>query len=144
MTAKLNDWAVAAAAAAAMLVSSVWYSVLGDAYLDLLRGIHPAAATRTPQAWEVVGQLVRNLVVAFVLAVLLGRLEAATWRSAIGLGLLVWLGFQAMAVLGSVLHEQYPLGLYAIHVGDALLATLTIALVLGTWRRGRGPRPTGR
>jgi hypothetical protein len=34
-----------------------------------------------------------------------------------------------------VLHEQYPLGLYAIHVGDALLATLTMTLILGLWRR---------
>ena len=54
---------------------------------------------------------------------------------ALWLGLLVWVGFQAMAVVGSVLHENYPLGLYLIHVGDALQATLTMALILGTWRR---------
>jgi hypothetical protein len=52
-------------------------------------------------------------------------------------GLLVWVGFQAMAVAGSVLHEGYPLGLYLIHVGDALQAMLLMALILGAWRRGR-------
>jgi hypothetical protein len=50
--------------------------------------------------------------------------------------LLVWFGFEAMAVVGSVLHEDYPLGLYLIHVGDALQATLLMALILTAWRRG--------
>src|SRR5215207_11466045 len=43
-----------------------------------------------------------------------------------------------MAVVGSVLHEEYPLGLYLIHVGDALQATLLMALILGAWRRDAG------
>jgi hypothetical protein len=47
----------------------------------------------------------------------------------------VWFGFEAMAVVGSVLHENYPLGLYLLHVGDALMATLIMALILGAWRR---------
>jgi Protein of unknown function (DUF1761) len=51
------------------------------------------------------------------------------------MGLLVWVGFQAAAVAGSVLHENYPLGLYLIHVGDALQATLLMALILTAWRR---------
>ena len=40
-----------------------------------------------------------------------------------------------MAVVGSVLHEGYPLGLYLIHVGDALQATLLMTFILGAWRR---------
>jgi hypothetical protein len=130
----VNYWAVLVAAAATLVTSALWYSVLGSAWLEL-RGIEPGGAEMTPQAWELVGQLVRNLVVAFVLAYLLRRQEGATWRGAIRLGLLVWVGFQAMAVAGSVLHEDYPLGLYAIHVGDAFLTTLTMALILGIWRR---------
>jgi hypothetical protein len=41
-------------------------------------------------------------------------------------------------VVGSVLHEDYPLGLYMIHVGDALQAILLMALILGAWRRDAG------
>ena len=52
------------------------------------------------------------------------------------MGLLVWFGFEAMAVAGSVLHEDYRLGLYLIHVGDVLQATLLMALILTAWRRG--------
>jgi hypothetical protein len=82
------------------------------------------------------GQFARNLVVATVLDHLLRWLEVATWKRALQVGLLVWFGFEAMAVAGSVLHEGYPLGLYLIHVGDALQATLVMALILGAWRGG--------
>jgi uncharacterized membrane protein len=60
----------------------------------------------------------------------------ATWKRALQVGLLVWFGFEAMAVAGSVLHAGYPLGLYLIHVGGALQATLVMALILGAWRGG--------
>jgi hypothetical protein len=135
--------AVLLSAAAAMLASAVYYTVLGNAWLTL-RGIDPGSASATPSGWEIAGQLARNLVVAFVLAYLLRRLEAATWKDAVRVELLLWFGFEAMAVVGAVLHEGYPLGLYAIHVGDALMATLIMALVLsirrGEPRRSRGSR----
>jgi Protein of unknown function (DUF1761) len=135
LTAKVSYWAIGVAAVAALVVSSVWYIALGDVYLELLQGIDSPAAQADPSVAAAVGQVVRNLVVASALAYLLRRLQVGTWAGALGVGLVVWLGFQAMAVLGSVLHEQYPLGLYAIHVGDALATTLAMALILGAWQR---------
>lgn len=132
---KVNYWAVAVAAATTLVTSAAWYIVFANAWLKL-RGLDPSTASARPQVWEIVGQLGRNLIVAFVLANLLRRLEVATWKDALRLGLLLWVGFEAMAIAGSVLHEHYPLGLYAIHVGDALQATLIMSLILGTWRRG--------
>jgi Protein of unknown function (DUF1761) len=137
MRVKLSYWAVATAATASLVASAAYYTVLGGTWLRL-RGIHPGTATLTPQAWQIIGQLGRNLIIAAVLAYFLRRLKAATWKDAVRIGLLLWFGFEAMAVAGSVLHEGYPLGLYAIHVGDALLATLVMALILGTWHRTRG------
>jgi predicted Co/Zn/Cd cation transporter (cation efflux family) len=128
---RVNYWAVLVAAVTTLVTSALYYVVLGSAYMTL-RGIDPNTTQVTPQAWQMVGQVTRNLVVAFVLAHLI-----ATWKRALQAGLLVWFGFQAMAVAGSVLHEGYPLGLYLIHVGDALQATLLMALILGAWRRGR-------
>jgi Protein of unknown function (DUF1761) len=130
----INYRAVAVAAAATLVASSVWYIVFGNAWLTL-RGLDPSTADTTPAAWVLVAQFARNLVVAVVLALLLRRLGTATLGGALRLGLLVWVGFEAMAIAGSVLHEQYPLGLYAIHVGDALLAMLVMTLILGLWRR---------
>jgi hypothetical protein len=107
----------------------VYYTVLGDAY-QRWRSIDPSTAEMTPQLWQMTGQFARNLVVAFVLAYLLSRLGVTTPKGALRLGFLVWFGFEAMAVVGSGLHEDYPLGLYVIHVGDALMATLLMALIL--------------
>lgn len=134
VTVKINYWAVVAAAAATLVTSALWYVVFGNAWLTL-RGIDPATADQTPEAWVMVAQLARNLVVASVLAFLLSKFGTVTAGGALRLGLLLWFGFEAMAIIGSVLHEQYPLGLYAIHAGDALQATVVMALILGTWRR---------
>jgi hypothetical protein len=131
----VNYWAVLVAAVTSLVASAVYYIVLGNAWLTL-RGIDPSTAEMTPQLWQAAAQFARNLVVAFVLAYILSRLGATTPLGALRLGLLVWFGFEAMAVAGSVLHENYPLGLYLIHVGDALQATLLMSLILTAWRRG--------
>lgn len=131
---KINYWAVLVAAMTALATSAVWYVIFGEAWLTL-RGIDPDTTTMTPSVGQLAGQLGRNLVVAFVLAVLLRRVGTTSVGGAVRLGLLVWFGFEAMAVVGSVIHEQYPVGLYAIHVGDALQATLLMTVILGTWRR---------
>ena len=132
---RVNYWAVLVAAVAVLATSALWYVVFGSAWLRL-RGIDPDTAELTPPVWQMAGQFARNLVVATVLAHLLRWLEVATWKRALQVGLLVWFVFEAMAVAGSVLHEGYPLGLYLIHVGGALQATLVMALILGAWRGG--------
>jgi hypothetical protein len=139
---KVNYWAIVVAAAIAFVASSVWYIVFGAAWLEL-RGIDPSTLANTkPQVGEVLGQFVRNLIVAYVLARFVVLLKVVDWRGAIRLGIWVWIGFQAMAIVGSVLHEAYPWQLYAIHVGDALMTTLLMAVVLGVWRKKEGATNT--
>jgi len=131
---RINYRTVLVAAAAPMVASAVYYIVFGDVWLSL-RGIDPSTAQRTPEFWQMAAQLVRNLIVAYVWARLLTRWRVATVGGALRLGLVVWVGFEAMAVAGAVIHEGYPVGLYAIHVGDALMATLIMTFVLGSRRR---------
>ena len=133
---RVNYWAVLVAAVAVLVTSVLWYVVFGNAWLRL-RGIDPDTAELTPPVWQMAGQFARNLVVATVLDHLLRWLEVATWKRALQVGLLVWFGFEAMAVAGSVLHEGYPLGLYLIHVGDALQATLVMAFLVAVASRQR-------
>ncbi len=114
------------AAVATLVASALYYTVLGTVWQRL-----SGNASTSPQAWEIVVQFGRNVLVAVVLATLLRRLAVTSRRAALQLGVLVWLGFQAMEVLGSVLHEHYPFGLYLLHVGDALMTTLIMALILG-------------
>jgi Protein of unknown function (DUF1761) len=119
-----------AAAVVPLVTSTIWYAVFGGAYAALLAGHGLPAPGTDPAAWQVIGQVARNGVVVAALAVLMGRLRVTGSAGAVRLGLLVWAGFQAMEVLGSVLHEQYPVGLYLIHIGDALQATLVMALLV--------------
>ena len=132
-----NYWAVVVAAAAAFVVGAVWYSPLlfGKAYMEV-RGMDPAAmADMRPRAGELLGELAKNLVVAFVLAHFVVRLGIGDGKGAVQLGLWVWVGFQAMLLMGAVLHEKMPWMLYAIHAGDALVKTLLMTVILGVWRK---------
>jgi hypothetical protein len=133
----MNHWAIAVSAVVAFVVGALWYSPLlfGKAYLQV-RGLSPdAMADMRPPAWEMIGELVKNLVVAFVLSYFVVRLDVADWKGALQLGLWVWVGFQAMLLMGAVLHEKMPWTLYAIHAGDALVKTLVVTVILGVWRR---------
>jgi hypothetical protein len=82
----------------------------------------------------VIGQ---SLVVAFVLAYFVEHLGIVDWKGAVGFGALLWV-FPAMILLGSVVHENVPLMLAAIHAGDWLVKLLLITVILGVWPIGRG------
>jgi Protein of unknown function (DUF1761) len=132
----INYWAVLVAAVIAFVMGGIWYSPLlfGKAWV-MLRGIDSAEAAGTQmRPAEILAEFVRGLIVAVVLAGFVVHLGIVNWVGAISLGLAVWVGFQAMSIVGSVIHEHYPWRLYAIHTGDALAKTLVMAVILGVWR----------
>jgi hypothetical protein len=129
--------AVVVAAVAAFAVGAVWYSPLlfGKAYLEL-RGVNPGAmADMRPPVAELLGEFAKNVVIAFVLLHFVKRLGVGDWKAGVQLGLWLWVGFQAMLLMGAVLHEKMPWMLYAIHAGDALVKTISMTVILGVWRR---------
>jgi len=75
----MNYLAVIVAAVAAFVMSSVWYIVFGKARMELLDTDPRATADmRKVPAWKKAGELVRELVVAYVVAhfvVLLGVVD---------------------------------------------------------------------
>lgn len=132
----MNYLAVVVAAVAAFVLGALWYSpvVFGKAYAEV-RGLDPRAMVEMrPPVAELVGEFARNLVIAFVLGHFVARLGISDWKGAVQLALWVWVGFQAMLLMGAVLHEKLPWRLYAIHVGDALVKTLLMTVILAAWR----------
>jgi hypothetical protein len=123
------------AAVAPLVTASIWYSVFGAAWVRL-SGLDPDTALH-PSIWPILGQLGRNAVVVIALTVLAGRVRATSIREVLALATLVWFGFEAMSLLGSVLHEGYPFALYLIHIGDALQTTLVMAVLIGWAQRRR-------
>jgi Protein of unknown function (DUF1761) len=134
---KVNYWAVAVAAVIFFVIGAVWYSpmLFGNAYMRL-RGINPDAMTDSNiPIGEIVGEFVRGLVVAYVLARLLVLLGVNNWLGAAQLGIWLWIGFPAMVLMSSVIHENVPWQLAAIHAGDWLVKILLMAVILDVWRR---------
>ena len=137
-----NYLRVAAAALAAFVASLAWYTVFGGAMVEL-SGADPstAANTATP-AWAMLFVVAQSLVVASVLAYLVSRLGIVDRRAALRLGVLVWI-FPASILLGSVVHENVPPALAAIHAGDWLTKLLLMSVILGTWRKGASADGSG-
>lgn len=79
-------------------------------------------------------EIVRSLVVGYVLARFVWLLEVDDWLGATQLGVLVWIGFPLVLWVGSVLWENIPWKLAAIHAGDWLVKILSIVVILGVWR----------
>jgi len=131
---KINPVAVVVAALAAFVMSSLYYSplVLGNVW----RAVDPgSAAGTTPSIGKVLGEVVRTLVITYVLARVIALLGGGDWKSTVSIALWLWFGFSAMMWLGAIVWEHTPWQIAAIHSGDWLLKTLLIAVILGVWRR---------
>lgn len=137
-----NYLRVAAAALAAFVASLAWYTVFGGVMVEL-SGADPSTAANT--ATPVLAMLfvvAQSFVVASVLTYLVSRLGIVDWRAALRLGVLVWI-FPASILLGSVVHENVPPALAAIHAGDWLAKLLLMSVILGTWRKGASADGSG-
>jgi hypothetical protein len=134
---KVNYAAIALATFASFAASGVYYGfIFAETYAALMT-MEPGVAA----PWQIGAQLLRDLIVTCVLA----RMIVLTGRSgvvgALGLAVWIWLGFQAMAIAGSVIHEGYAWRLYALHVGDALMKAIIASLILGAWPSRAGKQP---
>lgn len=49
-------------------------------------------------------------------------------------GLLLWIGLSAVQWLGSIMWENVPVKMAAIHAGDWLVKLVLIAGIVGVWR----------
>lgn len=129
---KISYWAVVVGAFAAFVMSSLYYRplLLGNVW----RAVDPAAVIGTaPLIWKVIGEIVRTVIITYVLARLIVLLGGGGWKRAVGLAVLVWFGFSAMMWLGAIMWEGTPWQIAAIHSGDWLLKTILICFVLGLW-----------
>ena len=134
---KINYLAVIAAVVAAAVVSSVWYSpfLFGKQWMEL-RDVNPAtiADSKVPLS-KVFVELVRELLVAYVLARFVTRMGITDRIGALHLGFWVWLGFPVAMLVGASLWDNKPWMLTTIHAGDWLIKMLLMAAILSEWHR---------
>ena len=123
----IDPIAVGVATIAAFLLSGAWYAVMP----------WPAPEAReTPRADSpspavLVAEIARSAVVATVVAGLAVELGALSAGEGALLGFVLWVGFPAVLFAGSIIHERYPAGLAALHLGDWLFKLALIGAIVG-------------
>jgi hypothetical protein len=120
--------AVLAATVLGFVLSGAYYAVLGER----LARVSAAAGSMPP--WKVAAELLRNLVLAAVVAGLAARGEIDEWTGGLLLGLALWIGFPLVLWTGALIHENTPIRLAAIHAGDWLVKLLAIAVLVSVWQ----------
>src|SRR6266702_1564398 len=100
----VNYLAVLVAAVAVFVLGWLWYSpLLFFKPWMRLRGMDPVA---TMPAGKLLIELVRCLVLAYVIARLVALLGVSSWMGAVHFGFLLWIGFPVILLTGSVLWEN--------------------------------------
>jgi len=133
---EIHYLSVVVAAVAAFVMSSLWYTAFGKARMDLLdQDPRATADMRKVPAWKKATELVRELVIAYVVARFVVMLGVVEWQAAVRLGVWLWFGFVFMILVGSIVWDNVSWKLAAIHAGDWLVKLPLMAVILGVWRR---------
>lgn len=122
---------VVLAAGITFVIGALWYStVLFGAAAAALRPGGMASQSAAPLGSVMAMEFARCLFVSVTFAYFIHRLGIADIGDGLILAVVAWGGFQAFGLIGSVLHEGYPLRLYAIHMGDALAKAVANCLII--------------
>ena len=132
----VNYTAVFVAAIAVFVLGWLWYSpFLFYKPWMRARGIDPVAAMAGAKmpGGKLVIELLRCIVLAYVIARFAALLGISSWMGAVHFGFLLWIGFPVILLIGSVLWDNTPVKVAAIHSGDWLVKMLVISIIVSAW-----------
>jgi hypothetical protein len=129
---RVNYAALIVVAIVAFIASSIWYSPLlfGKQFLAL-----SGMSASSPSPIKALCELLRTFVLAWVIGWVVLALNLRDWKSALRLGLLLWIGFPVVLLTGSMLWQAVPWQLAAIHSGDWLIKLVLIPITVALWRQ---------
>ncbi len=132
----INYIAVLIAAIAGMLIGALWYSPLlfGKVWMRLMgmqMGMTPEGKSRAKMGYAF--GFIAALVSAYVLAHFVYLVATVSLSEGLILGFWLWLGFIAPVMLGMVLWEGRPWGVYFINVFYQLVSILAMSVILTLW-----------
>ena len=129
----INLLAVLVAAVINMALGALWYSkaLFADQWVK-------ATGKSIKQMQENAGPgygitAVGSLVMALMLAYVLGWVGAATFIGGATTGLIIWVGFVATTHAANYVFEGRSLNLYAINLGYFLVTLVLMGGLLATW-----------
>lgn len=137
MLAEVNYLAVIGAAVATFILGMLWYSPLmfGNIWLKLMgfTSAQMKAGKKKGMGKTMAIAFISTLVWAYVLDQFLKIAGAVTVQDGLQVGFLIWLGFIATTLLGSILWEGKPVKLYLINVAHQLTAISIASIILVCW-----------
>jgi len=128
---------VLVAAVVVFVLGWLWYSpLLFYKPWMRLRGLDPVAAMSGAKmpGGKLLVELARCVILAYVIARFVALLGISSWMGAVHFGFMVWIGFPVIILTGSILWENTPWKVAAIHAGDWLVKMLVISLIVTLWR----------
>ena len=124
------------AAVASFIIGALWYGpIFGKKWMKLsgMTAKDVKAAKKKGMGKLYFINFIGTLITAYVLGVFLGFSNAVTVAEATMVAFWAWLGFFASTtLLGSVLWENRPIGLYVLNAGYWLVNLIVIAIVVLT------------
>ena len=133
----VNYLAVLVAAVVAFVLGWLWYSpLLFYKPWMRLRGQDPVAAMANAKmpGGKLVIEFVRCFILAYVITIFVTLLGIGSWMGALHFGLMTWIGFPVVILTGSVLWENIPWKVAAIHAGDWLVKMVVVSIIVNAWR----------
>jgi hypothetical protein len=133
----VNFLPVLVAAIVVFVLGWLWYSpFLFYKPWMRARGLDPVAAMTGAKmpAGKLVVELLRCIVLAYVIAHFVALLGVSSVFGAIHFGLLLWIGFPVILLVGSILWENTPVKVAAINAGDWLVKMLVISIIVSVWQ----------
>lgn len=130
----VNNMAVLVAGVAGFIIGWLWYApfLFGKAWARMM-GMGQDAM-KGGMAKGIIGGLIASIVMAYVLAYLIVLAGAVSTGMVLQLAFWIWLGFLATAMLGMVLWEKKPIGLYLINVFHYLVVLGVMGWILVAWK----------
>lgn len=132
----VNYLAVLASAVVGMILGALWYGPLfGKRWAKLMEWSEKdiKKAKQKSMAKSYIAAFVGIVVFAYVLALMIVNLGAATLAEGFVVAFLLWLGFIATSMLSSVIWEGKRVELYVIGIGHHLVVFLVMSAIFVFW-----------
>ena len=130
----INYTAIAAATIVAFLFSALYYAILSKKVVTIrkTRYGNDEVAGESMGLTKVIIELTRTFVVGLAMAYALTNAMNIAQGAVVVVWL--WIAFPVVLLVGSIIHERYPVSLAFIHAIDWLVKLLIFAVVLTLWR----------
>jgi hypothetical protein len=126
----VNYYAIVVAAIVAWLFGGAYYTALGKPWMKAAR-LDPE--TVVMKAGPFVVSFVAELIMAWMLAGLLGHLGVFTLTSGVVTALFVWFGFIATTIAVNERYQGFGWGLTFINAGHWLGVAILMGAIIGLW-----------